>query len=56
MIFYKMSMVAACVIFKGCLFHNIGAAIINEQLPMLWRLLARFKDFRDGDFERPRTA
>ena len=33
-------MVAAGLIFKGCLFHNIGAAIVNEQLPMLWRLLA----------------
>ena len=33
-------MVAACLIFKGSLFHNIGATIINEQLPMLWRLLA----------------
>ena len=34
-----MSMVAACLIFKGNLFHSIGAAIINES-PMLWRLLA----------------
>ena len=35
-----MSMVAGCLIIKGCLFHSQGAAIINEQLSMLWRLLA----------------
>ena len=35
-----MSMVAAWLIFKGSLFQNIEAAIINEQSPMLWGLLA----------------
>ena len=51
-----MSMVAACLIFKGSLFQNIEAAIINEQSPMLWGLLASKTLGTAGDFERPRTA